>query len=122
MAGKKAKDKKAAQKAAKKTLKKAKYGGGGGEKKYMAAANKKEVDTSSGNFKHGDSVQAVVEEILGRTGTRGEATQVLAKILEGRDQDKRIRRNVKGPVRIEDVLMLRETEIEASKLKMKGRK
>lgn len=59
---------------------------------------------------------ASVEEIIGRTGTRGEAIQVRCKILEGRDTNKIIRRNVKGPVQRRDILMLRETEIEARPL------
>jgi len=64
---------------------------------------------------------ARVEEVIGRTGSRGEATQVRCTILEGRDENKVIRRNVKGPVQPGDTLMLRETEIEARPLNRKGR-
>lgn len=79
--------------------------------------NKKQAGTKGSEKIVGEAVPAVVEEIVGRTGFRGEITQVRCLVQSGRDEGRSMRRNVKGPIRVGDLLMLRETEIEARRLR-----
>ena len=63
------------------------------------------------------AVPAVVEEVIGRTGFRGEVIQVKCLVREGKDRGRSMRRNIRGPIKVGDILMLRETEIEARRIK-----
>ncbi len=88
----------------------------------MAKQEVKKQERKSGGSKGSDklteegAVPAIVELVLGRGGTRGEISQVKCKILQGKNRGKSMRRNVRGPIKQRDVLMLRETEIEARRM------
>ncbi len=66
-----------------------------------------------------DAIPAQVVEVIGKTGVYGEINQVMAKMLAGRDRGRIVRRNVKGPIRKDDILMLLDTEAEARAIKAK---
>lgn len=92
-------------------------GGDKGGKKIKEVAPT-EAAPALRDFREGaQGTPAQVVEIVGRVGVRGEATQVRCKILDGFDKGKIMRRNVRGPVRVDDILMLMETEMEAMQLK-----
>jgi small subunit ribosomal protein S28e len=63
--------------------------------------------------------KAEVLDVVGRTGMRGEATHVIVRILDGPDSGKILRRNVIGPIRKGDIILLRETEISAMPIEKK---
>ncbi|MCC7552668.1 30S ribosomal protein S28e [Candidatus Micrarchaeota archaeon] len=61
----------------------------------------------------------VVQVESKKTGIHGEINQILCKILEGKDKNRILRRNIKGPVKVGDIMILLETEREAKRIKPK---
>ncbi len=54
-----------------------------------------------------------------KTGIYGEIYSVSCRILEGRDKERVIRRNMLGPARIGDIVRLPDTNREAREIRVK---
>ena len=83
----------------------------------MAKENKPSQKKERASINSDVAVSALVQELIGRTGFRGEITQVKCLVQDGKDKGRSMRRNVRGAVKLGDVLILRETEIEARRIK-----
>ena len=55
------------------------------------------------------AIPVEVVEVVVKTGIHGEIYQVMCKVLDGKDKGRVIRRNVKGPVKKGDIMLLLET-------------
>jgi len=97
----------------------------GGKKKIVSKKAQEEEAQAQLKSEKKDAAPAAegipieVVEVIGKSGVFGEIYQVMVKVLAGRDQGRVIRRNVKGPIRKGDILMVLETEREAKPIKSK---
>jgi len=64
-----------------------------------------------------DAIPVEIMDIRAKTGIHGEVYQVMCKIQAGKDKGRVIRRNVKGPVKKGDIILLLETEREAKEIR-----
>ena len=60
-----------------------------------------------------DAAPAEIITILSREGTKG-IQRVRCQVIDGRDKGKVLTRNVIGPIRVGDVILLKESEMESS--------
>ncbi len=60
-----------------------------------------------------DTTAAQVVDIIGRSGVKG-VVKIKCRVLDGKDKERVLIRNAMGPIKIGDIIMLKETEMESS--------
>ena len=85
----------------------------------MSSKGRKKRDTSKNSraaARSADESQvcsAQVIKIIGRTGLTGEILQAKVRILDGKDKNRILTRNIKGPIRLNDILILKESDLQS---------
>mmetsp|Transcript_29515 Transcript_29515/g.26093 ORF Transcript_29515/g.26093 Transcript_29515/m.26093 type:complete len:90 (-) Transcript_29515:173-442(-) len=87
------------------------------KKQNRNQGKKKEKASAEEGVEDAKFVLATVLEVLGRTGSRGQVTQVRVTFEEQPGKWRRLIRNVRGPVQKDDILCLLESEREARRLR-----